>query len=383
MENELVIDADGHVIEDGINWQERLDVSFRERAPQIYRDFRNRPRILMEGRVWPIVDGPGLGNPGIFSENWSMENRYRKGMRDPTARLEDMDFEGIDVAVLFGTLIGLAAANIADPGLANAICRAYNDWLAEFCAREPTRLKGVALLPLQDVGLAVAELERATGKLAMPTAMLPTNVHGKNLDHPDFYPLYDAVQELGVPLCCHAGVGHNGMPGVYGTQNAGSERFDVYFYTHAVSFPFEQMIAMISLIGGGIMDLYPRLRFAFMEAGAGWLPYWAERMDEHFEMLRPQVPKLKRLPSEHIGGGRIFVSCDPDERMLPQVLELVGEDVVIYASDYCHWDSRFPDSVRLIADRNNLAEKAKRKILGENAPRFFGFKERELGRRAA
>lgn len=383
MENELVIDADGHVIEEGINWQERLDVSFRERAPQIYRDFRNRPRILMEGRVWPIVDGPGLGNPGIFSENWSMENRYRKGMRDPTARLEDMDFEGIDVAVLFGTLIGLAAANIADPGLANAICRAYNDWLAEFCAREPTRLKGVALLPLQDVGLAVAELERATGKLAMPTAMLPTNVHGKNLDHPDFYPLYDAVQELGVPLCCHAGVGHNGMPGVYGTQNAGSERFDVYFYTHAVSFPFEQMIAMISLIGGGIMDLYPRLRFAFMEAGAGWLPYWAERMDEHFEMLRPQVPKLKRLPSEHIGGGRIFVSCDPDERMLPQVLELVGEDVVIYASDYCHWDSRFPDSVRLIADRNNLAEKAKRKILGENALRFFGFKERELGRRAA
>ncbi|HEY7560347.1 MAG TPA: amidohydrolase family protein [Candidatus Binatia bacterium] len=383
MENELVIDADGHVIEEGINWQERLDVSFRERAPQIYRDFRNRPRILMEGRVWPIVDGPGLGNPGIFSENWSMENRYRKGMRDPTARLEDMDFEGIDVAVLFGTLIGLAAANIADPGLANAICRAYNDWLAEFCAREPTRLKGVALLPLQDVGLAVAELERATGKLAMPTAMLPTNVHGKNLDHPDFYPLYDAVQELGVPLCCHAGVGHNGMPGVYGTQNAGSERFDVYFYTHAVSFPFEQMIAMISLMGGGIMDLYPRLRFAFMEAGAGWLPYWAERMDEHFEMLRPQVPKLKRLPSEHIGGGRIFVSCDPDEKMLPQVLELVGEDVVIYASDYCHWDSRFPDSVRLIADRNNLAEKAKRKILGENALRFFGFKERELGRRAA
>jgi hypothetical protein len=381
MENTLVIDADGHVIEEGINWQERLDTAFRGRAPQIYRDFRNRPRILMEGRVWPIVEGPGLGNPGIFSEDWSMENRYRKGMRDPAARLEDMNLEGIDVAVLFGTLIGLAAANIADPSLANAVCRAYNDWLAEFCAREPARLKGVALLPLQNVGLAVAELERATGKLSMPTAMLPTNVHGKNLDHPDFYPFYDAAQAIGVPLCCHAGVGHNGMPGLYGTQNAGSERFDVYFYTHAVSFPFEQMIAMISVIGGGIMDLYPRVRFAFMEAGAGWLPYWAERMDEHYEMLRPQVPKLKRLPSEHIGGGRIFVACDPDEKMLPQVLDLVGEDVIIYASDYCHWDSRFPDSVRLIADRSKLSEQTKRKILGENALRFFGFKESELGRR--
>jgi predicted TIM-barrel fold metal-dependent hydrolase len=383
MESDLVIDADGHVMEEGVNWQERLDVAFRERAPQIYRDFRNRPRILMEGRVWPIAEGPGLGNPGIFSEDWSMENRYRKGMKDPAARLEDMNLEGIDVAVLFGTLIGLAAANIADPSLASAVCRAYNDWLAEFCSQEPARLKGVALLPLQDVRLAVAELERAVGRLGMPTAMLPTNVHGKNLDHPDFYPFYDAAQELGVPLCSHAGVGHNGTPGVYGTQNAGSERFDVYFFTHAVSFPFEQMIAMISLIGGGIMDLYPRLRFAFMEAGAGWLPYWAERMDEHYEMLRPQVPKLKRPPSEHIAGGQIFVACDPDEKMLPQVLELAGEDVVIYASDYCHWDSRFPDSVRLIEDRSELSQQKKRKILGENALRFFGFKERELGRRAA
>ncbi|HEX9788717.1 MAG TPA: amidohydrolase family protein, partial [Candidatus Binatia bacterium] len=91
----------------------------------------------------------------------------------------------------------------------------------------------------------------------------------------------------------------------------------------------------------------------------------------------------KRPPSEHIAGGQIFVACDPDEKMLPQVLELIGEDVVIYASDYCHWDSRFPDSVRLIEDRSELSQRQKRKILGENALRFFGFKERELGRRAA
>lgn len=383
MASVLVIDADGHVMEEGVNWQERLEPALRQRAPHIFRDFRNRPRIMIEGRVWPIAEGPGLGNPGIFSEDWPMDNRYRKGMKEPAARLEDMDLEGIDVAVLFGTLIGLSAGNIADPSLANAICRAYNDWLAEFCARNPARLKGVALVPLQDVQLAVKELERATERLGMPTAMLPTNIHGKNLDHPDLYPFYDAAQALGVPLCCHAGVGHNGMPGVYGTQNAGSERFDVYFFTHAVSFPFEQMIAMISIVGGGIMDLYPRLRFAFMEAGAGWLPYWAERMDEHYEMLRPQVPKLKRSPSEHVASGRIFVACDPDEKMLPQVLELGGEDVVIYASDYCHWDSRFPDSVRLIADRGELSQKKKAKILGENALRFFGFKEGELGRRAA
>lgn len=383
MEHLLVVDADGHVLEDGVDWQERLDPGFRQRAPLIFRDFRKRPRIMIEGRVWPIVEGPGLGNPGIFSEDWPIDNRYRNGMKDPGARLEDMDLEGIDVAVLFGTMIGLAAGNIADPHLADAICRAYNDWLADYCGRDPARLKGVALIPLQDVRLAVKELERAIERLGMPTAMLPTNVHGKNLDHPDLYPFYEAAQGLGVPLCCHAGVGHNGVPGQYGTQNAGSERFDVYFFTHAVSFPFEQMIATISIVCGGVMDSFPRLRFAFMEAGAGWLPYWIERMDEHYEMLRPQVPKLKRRPSDHLKAGRLFVSCDPDETMLPQVLDLVGDDVVIYASDYCHWDSRFPDSVRLIGERKGISAEQKRKILGQNALKFFGFDPNTLGRRAA
>jgi predicted TIM-barrel fold metal-dependent hydrolase len=383
METLRVIDADGHVMEDRVDWRERIDPAYRDRAPHLFRDFRNRPRILVEGRVWPIVEGPGVGNPGIFSDDLPIANRYRRGMSDPAARLVDMDLEGIDVAVLFGTMIGLSAANIADPGLADAVCRAYNDWLAEFCSHDQARLKAVALVPLQDVKLAVRELERAVLKLGMPTAMLPTNIHGKNLDHPDLYPFYDAAQALEVPLCCHAGIGHNGMPGVYGTQNAGTERFDVFYFTHAVGFPFEQMIAMISLVGGGIMDLYPGLKFAFLEAGAGWLPYWVERMDEHYHLLHPQVPKLRRRPSEHLKSGRIYVSCDSDEATLPHVLELVGEDAVIYASDYCHWDCRFPDSVRLIAERDRLSERAKARVLGENAMRFFGFKESELGRRQA
>lgn len=142
MASVLVIDADGHVMEEGVNWQERIEPAFRERAPQIFRDFRNRPRILIEGRVWPIAEGPGLGNPGIFSEDLPLDNRYRKGMKDPASRLADMDLEGTDVAVLFGTLIGLSAGNIADPNLANAICRAYNDWLPNSVQRIQPGSKG-------------------------------------------------------------------------------------------------------------------------------------------------------------------------------------------------------------------------------------------------
>jgi uncharacterized protein len=366
-----VIDADGHVAEHEVDWAARLDPAYRERAPRIL-EISGRNRCLVEGRVYPIPEGPGQGNSGPFSPDMDWSRLYRAGMWNPQARLADMDQEGIDVAVLFGTYIGLTLPNLADPGLAVAVARAYNDWLAEFCAAAPDRLKGVALAPLQDVPAAIAELERATSRLGHVTTMLPTNLHGKNLDHPDFYPFYDAAQSLGVPLSVHAGVGHNGLAGHYGTQNAGTERFDRFFFTHLVAFPFEQMIATACVVCGGVLDQFPRLRVGFFEAGVGWLPYWLQRMDEHYERLSPQVPLLTRPPSEHVRSERFFMSCDPDEETLPDVVVRVGEDHILYASDYAHWDSNFPNSVRYIAENPGLSETAKAKILGGNAARFLG-----------
>jgi hypothetical protein len=366
-----VIDADGHVAEHEVDWEDRIDAAYRDRAPRII-PVNGRNRCLVEGRIYPIPEGPGQGNSGPFSPDMDWSRLYRAGMHQPEARIADMDQEGIDVAVLFGTYIGLTLPNLADPGLAAALARAYNDWLAEFCGDAPDRLKGVALLPVQDVPAAVAELERATTQLGHVTGMLSTNLHGKNLDHPDFYPLYDAAQSLGVPLSVHAGVGHNGVPGHYGTQAAGAERFDRFFYTHMVSFPFEQMIATLCVVCGGVLDRFPRLRIGFFEAGVGWLPYWLQRMDEHYERLRPQVPLLERPPSEHVRGDRFFMSCDPDEETLPDVVARVGEDRILYASDYAHWDSNFPNSVRYIAENPALTDSAKAKILGGNAARFLG-----------
>jgi hypothetical protein len=107
----------------------------------------------------------------------------------------------------------------------------------------------------------------------------------------------------------------------------------------------------------------------------GWVPYWFERMDEHYAKLAHLVPALKRPPSDWARDPRVIFSCDPDEETLPLALELLGDTQGMYASDYPHWDAMTPWTVKILAERGNLAEPAKRKILGENAARFFSLRQ--------
>ena len=145
--------------------------------------------------------------------------------------------------------------------------------------------------------------------------MLPTNVYGINLGHRMFDPVYAAAQEIGMPLSVHPQTEHDGQYGVWGVMGAGSERMEKYSYVHMTSFPFELMIALMHMIGEGVFDRYPKLKVGFMEGACGWLPFWSERMDEHFHKLRPQWPLLKRKPSEiikssasrfHLRAGRNY-----------------------------------------------------------------------------
>ena len=370
MQNGKVIDADGHVFEHSVDWAERLkrlNPPYHNRVPKWVKDDWGRSRLLIEGRL-PIVSGPGLGQTGPFVEGI---NTNRPAGSDPHARLKDMNTEGVDIAILYGTSFRSAICGLMDGEYAAAVCRAYNDWLAEYCSADRKRLKGAALVPLQNVPAAIAEMERAITKLGMVTICLPTNVYGKNLNHPDFLPFFEAAQSLGIPLSVHPTVGHNGQPGLYGVQSAGSERFDRFFFTHIVGFPFELMIAVLSIVGGGIFERFPRLKVAFLEGGAGWLPFWMERIDEHYEKLAPQVPELRKRPSEYIKSENFYISTEAEESMLPAVLEHVGEDRVLYASDFPHWDCSFPNSVRHISERQNLSDAAKRKVLGDNAARLY------------
>jgi predicted TIM-barrel fold metal-dependent hydrolase len=109
-----------------------------------------------------------------------------------------------------------------------------------------------------------------------------------------------------------------------------------------------------------------------MEAGTGWLPFWLERLDEHWEHVPDQAPLIDRAPSRYFLDGNCYVTCEPDEVMIPYVLRGVSPDVVCYASDYCHWDCVFPDSVRVLAERDDLEREEKERVFARNAAALYG-----------
>jgi predicted TIM-barrel fold metal-dependent hydrolase len=375
---DLVIDADGHCIEPLEGLAKWMPAEYKDRVPVATKDAQGQGYILIDGRLAAKHGGLGQSVTGPFAPHIVQS---RPGGADAKLRLPDMDTEGVDVAVVFGTPIALTVNGLQDKELAAVLCRAVNRWLVEeYLPVDPKRLKGAGLIPLQDPAAAVKELEwlvqhRRDG---IVTAMLPVNVYGINLGDRRFDPVYELAEHMGIPLAVHPQTGHDGQHGVWGVMGAGSERMEKYSYVHMTAFTFEPMIQLMHMIGEGVFDRYPRLKVAYVEGACGWLPFWASRLDEHFEKLRPQWHLCERKPSEIIKGGQIALTCEPEEEILPYVLETMGEHLVMYASDYPHWDAEYPESARMLASIPGMTEDLKRRVLGRNAIEWFGLTPEEL-----
>ena len=357
-----IIDADGHVQEKDIPWKDLLPSPYRSRAPRIVKDNRGLDFLMVEGKLCPKPMGKGCGFVGAPRSRIPQQTT---GMVDPIQRLRDMDLEGIDTAVLFGTVPFLSLPFFEDKDFACAMARVYNNWLANYCKANPRRLKGVALVPIQDPPEAVKELRRCAQELGFVAVATPTHSSsGKNLDDPDHYPFFAEAERLNVPICIHVGAGDG--------TSAGIERFDHPFFTHAMAHPFEQMIGVLCLVVSGILEKFSRLKLVFLEAGAGWVPYWMERLDEHYEYLRPTVPWLPKPPSEYMKSDQVYYAFEPDERTLPFVANFVGDERLVFASDYNHSDSKFPHTVKTVTQREDIDPRTMEKIMGENAARLYG-----------
>jgi uncharacterized protein len=216
----------------------------------------------------------------------------------------------------------------------------------------------------------VRELRRAVTELDFVAGVIPYHSRGKDLSHPSFYPLWEAAQDLNVPITVHAG---SNLP-----HPGRDELFTNYFMDHVIAHPFSQMAAATAIIGGGVLELFPRLRVAFLESGCGWLPYLIERLDEHFEKLpRSYAPNLQRKPSEYLADGNVFISFEPDEQGVAYVASVIGADQLVFASDYPHLDAAFPHATAEVKERTDLDDEVKRKLLYSNAQRLYGLNGRQ------
>lgn len=349
-----IIDCDAHIAESGIlDW---IELPYREQIR--FREYQGNVYTEIEGRLYPKPDGPGCGVPIRTASNPAAA----EGVFDTAARLRDMDREGIEIQVCYGGL-SIGATSYEDPKLAAAFCRAYNAWAADLVKVNPARIKAIGVVPLQDPSAAIGELERAKA-LGLVGLMIPPALADRNLDHPDLEGFFAAAERIDMPLGIH------GAPSMH-LPSPTAERFTTYVPVHCLSFPTEQMAAMTALVFGGVMEKFPKLRVAFLESGIGWVPYYLERMDEHFEKRAAEVPLCRREPSEYVKRGQLWFSFEPEERGLAHAIEELGEDSIMYASDYPHWDSDFPETSAAVTKRANLSDAVKRKLLRENARRFY------------
>ncbi len=340
--NAWVIDADGHVVEPSDIWDRFLPARYHRLAPR-------------------------------FEERWHEVLYAIPGGTDPTLRAPDMDVDGIERAIVYPSL-GLGIQGVTEPEAAVALCRAVNDWVAEYCDGTSGRAVGVGAIPSTAAGDALAEARRCIEELGfrgvfrrpeLYPGVLP--IHDRSFDE-----LWSYLESADVPIVTHSGF-NPFVPIPYFT-----DRFpDSTVACHATLFPIEAMMALTSFIVYGILERHPRLRVGLVECGAAWAHSYVHRLDEHVETW-PDVlgvdptpmGKLSRKPSEFF-RDQCYVSVEEVEPGLAAMLDAYPANVV-FASDYPHPDATFPGAVARVTSSPELGPAQLRALCRANALRLYG-----------
>ena len=358
----MVIDSDAHINESLDALTEWLDAPYRSRAPKLVEDTLGLTRILMEGRLYP---DPRLRQRHSRKVQGKDLGGTHRGAADPRARLDDLDIDGIDVQVVYGSL-GLALTTIRDADFAVAMARALNDYYAAVLRHRAEQARA-------DGGAAGAGSVGGGGGVApCGRRARPSRRHGaaerrrEGARRPGPRP---AVRRSRPPR--RADLGALGQWLASAGSGNRALRQPLHGARHRPSLRADDRD------GGDPVRWRARRssrasRVGFLEAGCGWVPYWVERLEEHYERRSAEMPRMSRSPVEYLSQGRCFVTAEPDERLVPEALDAIGETSVMYASDYPHSDSKFPYSVKAVRERDDLSDETKERVLGANALRYYG-----------
>jgi predicted TIM-barrel fold metal-dependent hydrolase len=364
MEKNLrVISADSHVVEPVDLWETRMDRKYRDRAPRIKQDETGRWVISApDCAEFPVAALFAAGKRGA-----ELRELYEKGYEagrpggwDPVERIKDQEIDGVLAEVLY-TSNGMPLYGIQDPELQMAAFGTFNDWLAEYCSASPKRLYGIALISLLDVAAGVKELERCA-KMGLRGAMISNDPY-QTYEDPVYEPFWAAASDLGMPISLHIiTTAKKQVPGVrYNRAQVMTLRID---YVN------ETLKSLAVMLHGGVLEKFPKLRVVSTENDIGWIAYFLHRLDRNYDTgFLSNQPPLK--PSEY--AKRQLWATFQDDPPGVALYKHFGEDNFMWASDYPHTDSTWPDS-RKVIDQNfaSIPEPVVKKIVYSNVERLYG-----------
>lgn len=364
MTNTKVVSADSHMTEPGDLWVERLDRKYRDDAPRVIKNEKpsGAPYIFVGPGIHPLTVA------GVFAAGRSgealrehMKHGYeaaRPSGWDPVERLKDQDLDGVVAEVLYSSL-GIVLFGLKDIELQKACLQVYNDWLAEFCAHSPNRLVGIGLYPLAALP-DVSEIERCAKKGLKGILILATDSTQSPYSDEGFDRLWQAASETGMPISLHKPL-VSGMPLTPAMPTMADLQIHVI---HVV----EQCITR--LVYGGVFERFPQLKIVSAENDVGWFPNWVHRLDHVYSKIANPRPRLPLKPSEYV--RRNVCATFQDDPLGPATWKFFGEDNYMWASDFPHADSTFPNSLKTI-DENfaGVPTEVRAKIVFGNANQLY------------
>ncbi len=378
-----IIDSDRHVVEPPQMWKEYLPKRYHEYVPYFepvaFKESVNEriERLGWKGTV-PLLPLYMMAGHSIFNkwgealqieaalQSQRMGSQIQKGAA-PEHQIQSMDEAGIVKAHLLPTYGSFIVNSEHVPSeVSSALARAYNTWLYKYCAYNPERLKGVGVISRHDPTSMIAELEQIMEYGWTSVVLRPEVIMGRVVGHPDYEPFWEACESRNVSIAFHGGT-HLQAP------TAGTERFETRFALHACSHPMEAQMAFLSLLESGVLERHPHLRFAFLEAGAGWVPYWLWRLDEIcYGPMPGEVEKhVTMKPSEYF-KRQCWVAFEIGEPGLAEVVQTIGADRLLYGTDFPHPDHLHFELGHLNQDIMGLSSAQLKMALEVNPKDFFG-----------
>ncbi len=363
------VSADGHVVEPANLWTTRMDKRFRDRAPRV-ESREEADYYIIEG----LTEFP-VGLEGVTIEE-KMQGQVttpkgrrhaetRPGAWDPQPRLVDQERDHLRAEVIYPGGFGLQFFHVQDAEYQREIIRVYNDWISEFCSAAPDRLLGSALLPMRGpVEWAVEEAERIARMKGIRTVLIPAEVE-RSYAHADYNPMWDALQDIGLPVATHSGTGTG--EAIFAKMARLGTGLGV-----TDNKVLQPMRAMADLIWGAVPQRYPKLRFVIVEGGVGWVASLLGFMDHWWNDHRLWMePKLDEAPSTYF--KRQFWATFEDDRAGILTRELVGVDRLMWGSDYPHTEGTFPYSQeQIMRDFMGVPEAEVYQMVTGNAAQLYG-----------